>query len=43
MFYNIDKCDIVNYADDNTPYISDFNLEKVIVQKQLHESQRWQV
>ena len=30
MFYDIDICDIASYADDNTPYISDFNLEEVI-------------
>ena len=30
MFYDIDKCDIASYADDNTPYTSGFNLEKVI-------------
>ena len=55
MFYDIDIFDIASYADDNTPYTSDFNLEEVIqklelttnnfwmVQKQSHESQRWQV
>ena len=52
MLYDIDICDIASYADDNTPYTSDFNLEEVIqklelttnnfrmVQKQSHESQR---
>ena len=30
MFYDIDLCDIASYADDNTPYTSDFNLEEVI-------------
>ena len=30
MFYDIDLCDVASYADDNTPYISDFNLEEVI-------------
>ena len=30
MFYNIDNCDIANYTDDNTPYISVFNSEEVI-------------
>ena len=30
MIYDIDKCDIASYADDNTPYTSDFNLEEVI-------------
>ena len=30
MFYNIDKCDIASYADDNTPYINDFYLEEVM-------------
>ena len=35
MFYDIDKCDIARYADDNTPYISDFNLEEVIQKLEL--------
>ena len=39
MFYDIDNYDIASYADDNTPYTSDFNL----IQKQPHESQRWQL
>ena len=53
MFYDIDICDIASYADGNTPYTSDFNLEEVIkklefkkarmVKKQSHVSQRWQV
>ena len=30
MIYDIDICDIASYGDDNTPYISDFNLEEVI-------------
>ena len=30
MFYDIDICNIASYADDNTPYTSDFNLEEVI-------------
>ena len=30
MFYDIDICDIVSYADDNTPYTSDFSLEEVM-------------
>ena len=30
MFYNIDNCDITSYADDNTSYTSDFNLEEVM-------------
>ena len=30
MFYDIDLCDVASYADNNTPYISDFNLEEVI-------------
>ena len=30
MFYDIDKCDIASYADDNTPYTSYFDLEEVI-------------
>ena len=28
--YNIIKCDIASYADDNTPYNFDFNLDNVI-------------
>ena len=51
-FYDIDNCDIASYADDNTPYTSDFNLEEVIQKLELitnnsleslaqsHESQR---
>ena len=35
MFYDIDKWDIASYADDNTPYISDFNLEEVIQKLEL--------
>ena len=29
-FYDMNKCDIASYADDNTLYINDFNLEEVI-------------
>ena len=35
MFYDIDLCDIASYADDNTPYTSDFNLEEVIQKLEL--------
>ena len=35
MFYDIDNCDIASYADDNTPYTSDFNLEEVIQKLEL--------
>ena len=35
MFYDIDKCDTAIYADDNTPYNSDFNLEEVIQKLEL--------
>ena len=35
MFYDIDICDIASYADDNTPYTSDFNLEEVIQKLEL--------
>ena len=35
MFYDIDNCDIASYADDNTPYTGDFNLEEVIQKLQL--------
>ena len=35
MFYDIDNCDIVSYADDNTSYTSDFNLEEVIQKLEL--------
>ena len=34
-FYDIDICDIPSYADDNTPYTSDFNLEEVIQKLEL--------
>ena len=30
MIYDIDICDIASYGADNTPYISDFNLEEVM-------------
>ena len=36
MFYDIDDCDIVSYADDNTPYASSSNLDALI--KKLEES-----
>ena len=29
MIYHIDNCDIASYANDKTPYTSDFNLEEV--------------
>ena len=29
VFYDIDICEIASYADDSTPYTSDFNLKKV--------------
>ena len=35
MFYDIDICDIASYADDNTPYTSDFKLEEVIQKLEL--------
>ena len=35
MFYDINNCDIASYADDNTPYTSDFNLEEVIQMLEL--------
>ena len=35
MFYDIDKCNIASYADDNTPYTSDFNVEEVIQKLEL--------
>ena len=35
MFYDIDICDIASYADNNTPYTSDFNLEEVIQKLEL--------
>ena len=31
MFYDIDKCDIASYADNNTSYTTDFNPE--VIQK----------
>ena len=36
MFYDISDCDIANYADDNTPYVSSSNLDAVI--NKLEES-----
>ena len=35
MFYDIDICNIASYADDNTPYTSDFNLEEVMQKLEL--------
>ena len=35
MFYDIDICDIASYADDNTPYTSNFNLEEVLQKLEL--------
>ena len=35
MFYEINKCDILSYPDNNTPYNSDFNREEVIQKPQL--------
>ena len=35
VFYGIDICDIASYADDNTPYTSDFNLEEAIQKLEL--------
>ena len=35
MFYDIDICDFASYAEDNTPYTSDFNLEEVIQKLEL--------
>ena len=35
MFYDIDICDIASYADDNTSYTSDFNLDEVIQKLEL--------
>ena len=29
IFYDIDKCNIASYADDNTPYASDFDLKEL--------------
>ena len=36
MFYDIDDCDIVSYADNNTPYTSSSNLDALI--NKLEES-----
>ena len=35
IFYDIDKCDIASYTDENIPYTSDFNLEEVIQKLEL--------
>ena len=35
MFYDIDNCGIASYADGNTPYTSDFNLEEVMQNLEL--------
>ena len=38
MFYDVEICDIASYADYNTPYTSDFNLEEVIQKLELTTS-----
>ena len=35
IFYDIDKCDIASYTEDNIPYSIDFNLEEVIQKLEL--------
>ena len=35
MFYDIGNCDNASYADDNTPYTNDFNLEEVTQRLEL--------
>ena len=35
MFYDIDKSGFASYADDDTPYTSDFNLAEVIQKLEL--------
>ena len=35
MFYGIYICDIASYADDNTSYTNDFNLEEVMQKLEL--------
>ena len=35
MFYDINICNIASYADENTPYNSVFDLEKVIQKLEL--------
>ena len=35
MFYDTDNCNIASYADENTPYPRDFNLEEVIQKLEL--------
>ena len=35
MIYDVDNCDIASYADENTPYTNDFNLEEVIQKLEL--------
>ena len=35
MFYDIDVCDIVSYANNSTSYTSDFNLEELIEKLEL--------
>ena len=32
IIYNIDNCDIASYADSNTPYTTDFILEKIMLE-----------
>ena len=35
MFYDIYICDIASYADDNSSYTSDFNVEGVMQKLEL--------
>ena len=35
IFYDIDKFNIASYADDNTPYTSDFELKELIQKLEL--------
>ena len=35
IFYDIDKFNIASYADDNTPYASDFDLKELIQKLEL--------
>ena len=42
IFFDITECDIPSYADDNTPYNFDFNLDNVISNLgKSYESQCW--
>ena len=41
IFFDITECDIAGYADDNTPYNFDFNLNNVISDLEKSTNSLW--